>query len=167
MRWCALQNNCEILNACLMHTLPKLISPHQTTFIPRHHINKNISPNPKFLMGFNAKSMSRWATISIDFCKAFDTLHWDAIDVSLEALGFNDIFRKLIQACLHFVSFSTLIEGSPMTIIQASHGVHQGDLLSPLLFIVVLEYLSTLTRLVLEDRIYDLYTMGRAKVISI
>lgn len=74
-------------------------------------------------MGFNAKATLRWEAISIDFHKAFNTLQWDVIGISLEVLEFDDTFHKLIQACLQSIYLSTLMEDSPTMLIQASRSV--------------------------------------------
>lgn len=102
----------------------------------------------------------------IGFSNIFDMLRWDSIDMSLELLGFDEIFRELIQHFLRSVSFSTLVEGSPTNIIQIERGVKQEDHLSPLLFTAILEYLSSLARLVVEEVRYEVYIMGGTSVES-
>lgn len=90
----------------------------------------------------------------------FDTLKWDAIDVSLEVLGFDSILLELVLSCVRLANFSALIEGSPTLIIPTQRGVYQGNPLFPLIFIVVLEYLSDLTTTTMEEGTYELYVMG-------
>lgn len=46
------------------------------------------------MMGYNCKNMCRRASITLDFKKAFDMVRWDVIDVSLEIMGFDYIFRR-------------------------------------------------------------------------
>lgn len=67
-----------------MKALEDLISPQKTTFLAGRRINDNTSHMQEFLTGFNAKYTYRRAAIIKDNRKAFDTLRWDAIDISLE-----------------------------------------------------------------------------------
>lgn len=60
-----------------------------------------------------------------------------------------------------------LIEWSPTGIIKEGRGIRQGDSLSPLLFIIVIEYLSRLIQNVVDGRRMDLYTLGGVRVESL
>lgn len=156
----------KILAFRLMLLLPEVISPQQTVFIASWHISDNVSLTQEFLIGFNAKTTSRQEVVSIDFRKAFDILRWDAIDVALECLGIDDMFWELVQACLHWATFSALVEGFPILIIQTSKRVWKGNPLSPLLFIVMLEYMFGLTRTTIGSKQYESFTIGSAKLES-
>lgn len=63
-------------------------------------------------------------------------------------------------------SVSTLVEGSPTEIIRHKKGLRQGDPLSPLLFVIVIEYLSRLVKLSMSSRRLELYTSGVVAVES-
>ena len=51
-----------------------------------------------------------------------------------------------MKACITTVRFSVLINGSPAGFFGSSHSLCQGDPLSPLLFLLVMEVLSRLLR---------------------
>lgn len=104
--------------------------------------------------------------ITIDFAKAFDTIRWDAIEVVMELMGIDLTFLQLVMACVSSASVSALVEGSPTQVVKLSKGLRQGDPLSPLLFVMVIEYLSKLVTRAVKDRKVELYTIGGAQIES-
>lgn len=78
----------------------------------------------------------------VDFRKACDLVHWDAIAKSLSLMGFDDVFYGLIHTCISSTSFSIIVKGLPMKVFQPKQGLFQRDPLSLLLFATVIEVLS-------------------------
>lgn len=140
-----------------MVVLPELISVNQTAFIRGRRISDAIGLAQEFTQSFNCKSTSKRACITIDFAKAFDTLRWDVIDTVMELMGIDHDFRKLVMSCVTTASASALVEGSPTKIVKLQRGLRQGDPLSPLLFVIVIEYLSRLINQAMNNRKIDLY----------
>ncbi|GKD23438.1 RNA-directed DNA polymerase, eukaryota, partial [Tanacetum coccineum] len=77
----------------------------------------------------------------VDFEKAFDSVRWDFLDDILEKFGFGMRWRDWIQSCLKSSRGSILVNGIPTSEFQFHKGLKQGDPLSPLLFILVMESL--------------------------
>ena len=79
----------------------------------------------------------------LDDEKAFDHVNWGFLMKLLERSGFPNKWRRWIFFffCLSTVHFSILINGSPCGFFESSRGLRQGDLLSPLLFVLVMEAL--------------------------
>ncbi|GKD03691.1 RNA-directed DNA polymerase, eukaryota [Tanacetum coccineum] len=77
----------------------------------------------------------------VDFEKAFDSVRWDFLNDILKKFGFGPRWRDWIQSCLKSSRGSILVNGSPTSEFQFYKGLKQGDPLSPLLFILVMESL--------------------------
>ena len=71
--------------------------------------------------------------------KAFDHVNWGFLTLLLERCGFSDMWRQWISFCLSTVRFSILINGTPHGFFGSSRRLRQGDPLSPLLFVLVME----------------------------
>ena len=64
----------------------------------------------------------------------------------MERMCFGVKWGRWIRACISTVRFSVLANGSPAGFFGSSRGIYQGDPLSPLLFLLVMEVLSRLLK---------------------
>lgn len=62
----------------------------------------------------------------------------------MRKMGFNQQWCNLIMQCLKTIQYSILINGQPVGNFRPSHGICQGDPLSPYTFIIWAETLSSL-----------------------
>lgn len=90
--------------------------------------------------------------LKLDFEKVFDKVeHYVIIDM-LKHKGFPDKWVQLIHAILSSGSSSILFYGVPGKPFKYKQGVRQGDPLSPLLFVLVVDLLQSVINDACSDR---------------
>jgi len=80
----------------------------------------------------------------LDISKAFDSVDWALLLEILAHLGFGAVWRNLVSNLLHSASTQVLLNGEPGDFITHRRGLQQGDPLSPMLFILVMDVLNSL-----------------------
>ena len=86
----------------------------------------------------------------LDIEKAYDHVNWEALLDLLKRMGFGEKWCRWIRTCISTVQFSILINRSPADFFGSTRGLRQGDPLSPLLFLVMMEVFSRMLKRV-ED----------------
>jgi hypothetical protein len=77
-----------------------------------------------------------------DFRKAFDTVQWDNLLYILETRGFDHKWIGWLKMLMGTAKTAILLNGTPGPWIQIKRGLRQGDSLSPLLFIILVDVLQ-------------------------
>lgn len=80
--------------------------------------------------------------LKVDIAKAFDTVSWPFLLQLLQHMGFSKRRINWISILLSTVSTKIMLNGLPGRRICHSHGLRQGDSLSPMLFVLVMETLN-------------------------
>eukprot|EP00253_Pinus_taeda_P019493 PITA_19493 len=133
----------KVLANRLKPLLPLLISPEQTGYVEGRQIMDGIILSNEVI--HSLKILKKPGMIlKLDLSKAFDKLSWNYITQMLLAFGFNPTWTRWISNLISSPSFSVLLNGTPSTPFRPSHGIRQGDPISPFFFVLMAEGLSCL-----------------------
>ena len=113
------------------------------------------------------KSKISGVVCKLDIEKAYDHVNWEALFYLLGRMGLRLKWRRWIKACVSFVCFSVLVNGSPEGFFGNSRGLKQGHPLSPLLFLLVMEVLSRLLKKTKECNLIRGFHVGAVNSVEV
>ena len=129
----------------LAATLGQFVSPNLNGFIKGRFILDNfmlVHHTTKFLH----QQRQACILLKLDMNKAF-------YSKVLKQLGFGSVLCDIISGLLATSSTQVLLNGSPVERIQHQRGLRQGDPLSPMLFILVMDVLCHLVKKAADEQI--------------
>lgn len=132
----------KLLVNWISHVLPNLISMNQFSFVKGCLLSDNSTLADEHLWSFDQKSTPKRACIVVDLQKAFDTVQWSTVCDVMRSVNFSHMFITLIHDCISTPKFSIIVKGQPSPEFKSGRWLHQGYLLLPILFNLVVEMLS-------------------------
>uniref|UniRef100_A0A803Q328 Reverse transcriptase domain-containing protein n=1 Tax=Cannabis sativa TaxID=3483 RepID=A0A803Q328_CANSA len=136
----------RVLVNCLKPILSRIISPAQSAFLPSRLISDNIIIGQEVMHSLSHRKTGRlgWMALKLDMAKAFDRVEWVFLRKVMEKFLFPKRFIELIMACVSTATFSISLNQQVLGSVKPTRGIRQGDPLSPYLFLLCSEGLSSL-----------------------
>ena len=138
----------KILANRLKPILELCISKNQSSFIPNRQILDNIIISHECLHFLKNKRQGNdgYTALKLDMSKAYDRVEWGYLKAVMEKMGFNQVWVEWIMECISSVSNSFNVNGEAKKYVIPARGIRQGDPLSPYLFLLCSEGLSSVLK---------------------
>ena len=128
--------------------LPSSVANTQGAFISRRSILHNILLCQDLVKMYKPNQKQKGCLMKIDIHKAYDTMSWEFLEEMMKALLFPGKMIQLIMRCVTTPTFTLMLNGVPTGFYKSQRGLWQGDPMSPLLFVLCMEYFARVMRYV-------------------
>ena len=128
--------------------LDEIIGEEQNAFVPSCLIINNvlIVHESVHAMRRRKKGKNYSCAVKLDMMKAYDRVEWHYLEAIMLKLGFSATFVRLIMKCVSSVRYTVRVNGELMPFFTPSRGFRQGDPVSPFLFLLCAEGLTSLLK---------------------
>lgn len=135
----------KVLASRLALVINDLVGREQSAFIRGRSINDNILLVQEIAHSISCgKRNKSIILLKLDIEKAFDKVCWASVLNVLRGMNFPEAWVGWVGSCISSPWFSCLINGELSHWFKSTCGVRQGDPLSPLLFILVMQVFTCL-----------------------
>ncbi|MCH81869.1 putative ribonuclease H protein [Trifolium medium] len=152
----------KVLTNRIKNTITKVVSPHQTGFIPGRSIHENI-----VVVQEMAHSMRRmngkvgYFAVKVDLSKAYDRLNWNFIYHTLTEVGYPKQWIDAVMTAVTSVRTNVKWNGVRAEFFHPQRGIRQGDPISPYLFVICMDKLSHLITNGVQEGVWKPMRAGR------
>ncbi|XP_057809051.1 uncharacterized protein LOC131023524 [Salvia miltiorrhiza] len=150
----------KILANRLRLVMDSIVSDNQSAFIGGRFILDGVVILNEAIAEAKKRGKGR-IVFKIDFAKAYDSVEWDFLDIMMDRLNFDPLWRKWIRGCISSASANVLVNGSPSGEFSLERGLRQGDPLSPFLFLIAAEGLHSLISRAVDRFLVQPAVIGR------
>ncbi|KAM0892566.1 hypothetical protein ACQ4PT_025668 [Festuca glaucescens] len=135
----------KVLALRLAPRMPELVDSNQSAFVRGRCIHNNF-----VLVQQSTRTLFRTKTpsllLKLDIARAFDSVSWAFLISVLRQRGFGQRWIRWIILLLCTASTRVMVNGRPGPSFAHGRGLRQGDPISPLLFIIVMNVVSAMFR---------------------
>lgn len=126
--------------------------------ITNDNTNTNVLICHDLLRHYKRKTTPRCLT-KIDLKKAYAMVSWEFIEEVLKGYGFPPSLVQLVMNCVTTTKFTIKLNGVSYEYFKGGRGLRQEDPMSPLLFVLVMEYLTRTLRKMCKVEAFQFHPM--------
>ncbi|XP_052181660.1 uncharacterized protein LOC127794528 [Diospyros lotus] len=132
----------KILANRIKTVLSSLVDVSQAAFVPGRSIGDNVLLAQELVFQYHLHQGPPRCAMKVNLAKAYDTVEWDFLLMTLQVMNFPSQFCGWIRECITTPRYSVKINGQLNGFFPGGRGLRQGDPLSPYLFVLVMQVLQ-------------------------
>lgn len=132
----------KVLANRISQVLGIIVGQNHVAFVNRQKIHNHILLTYELIKEYGRIGGTPRCFIQMDIQKACEMVDWSALESILNEVGFPEKFTNWIMISFSSVSYRFNINGQYTRIIEAKRGLRQGNPISLLLFVIIMEILN-------------------------